>query len=813
MYKLKSNARSVIGRASAGSILFLALQTGAMELQSRVIVDDDFEQGLVKSETHTIYGEKTGYRLHAPHPGLQAFLAGVDPAGLSGIFLHEGEAASGSKSIRIQNAPEMNLGHLPALSWWLHNEDVILSGTVKISFDLLIPEEKGNNVTLLSRRFGGLNKFHDTGIHSINMALTPGKTRYFKKSVSTTPYRWTRYELTLPIGLEEAPTELIITDGVSEPQRIETTANTLHGIDWIGFLLEGKQDAYLLVDNIHIEVVDEKPKPPTGSALPEPEPDPGYWKAAPAELLDVFPPSTVEVSEDRKGKVDWTSSYYSSGSLWQEDLDERVVFHREMKNQQGENNSYQLRIGRGGQVYSLRGAFGESVPPSYRPGGPMSPWNDEVWQFVGVCQKYNNTLFSRGDIPDDVKERIEVTAFPRLHYFIHNSGAYMEGDLMGLDNLYCPLLAATQVEDDRAYRTVNWGLIPWNTPHRSPLLYYVQTHDLGDGIIELTWVVHNFSVRDDVIFDHLNAPWGGTRPTRLPHHYVSTPDGELMDRVEVHIDREMWENPVSVRETGGWNLSSAGESLDSPSLALVFGQDRHLESELEKMRKGEPYVQFSNSIYRDAGTAGNGTFIGQDWESAPENSHRNYDVAVIIPKFRLRPGETIWYRSYLVMNRKDRAIELSKSLVKHVDYGLLTFEAEETSRVPVYLKNEKVIEGDAGSSPAFKLFSKPVAGTRPLFLVEDATTGQEVITTDLTIFFNKEKLNWDLPEEHPDADYYNNAYAYRLQNHNSKWKRLLGYAYEEKPEGDDYVQLSDLLPPSAFNKPDTYNLDLWVKKN
>ena len=32
-----------------------------------------------------------------------------------------------------------------------------------------------------------------------------------------------------------------------------------------------------------------------------------------------------------------------------------------------EFNSYQIRIGKGGNLYSLRGAFGESVPPQFRP--------------------------------------------------------------------------------------------------------------------------------------------------------------------------------------------------------------------------------------------------------------------------------------------------------------------------------------------------------------------------------------------------------------------------------------------------------------
>ncbi len=46
---------------------------------------------------------------------------------------------------------------------------------------------------------------------------------------------------------------------------------------------------------------------------------------------------------------------------------------------------------------------------------------------------------------------------------------------------------------------------------------------------------------------------------------------------------------------------------------------------------------------------------------------------------------------------------------------------------------------------------------------------------------------------------------------NSKWKRLLGYGYVEKPTEESFEQLSALLDPSQFPKADTYHLDLWVK--
>jgi hypothetical protein len=775
----------------------------------RVLVRDDVEQGIVISETRNEFGEKTGYFLNGPAPRLRAHLAGVDPANRSGIFIDTNTAASGVQSIRIQKAVDMNLGHLPALSWWLYNDDVIKSGTLTIAFDVKIPAANGNELVISARRFEGPQAYHDTKKEYIDLRCRSSRVTFFGQPLERSLTNWTRLELTIPVGVSEGRAMLKVTNADAGEKVLEAAVTGMEpGIDWIGFLMPGSKDAEMFFDNMEIVVTDEIPLARTFDE--EVAADPNYWAASPAAVLDVFPPSTVEVPGE-KGKTVATTEYYPSGSTWQQDLNEQWVFHREIKHEQDANNSFALRVGKGGQIYSLRGPFGESVPPSWRPEGPSSPWNDEVWQFVGVCTKYNDTLLRRGTVSDEVKQRIEKTGFPRLHLFVHNSGGYMEGDLEGLENLYCPMLAATTPDDGRTYRTLNWGLIPWNTPHRSPLLYYVQTRDVGDGVIELTWVVHNFSVRDDMVFDHLNAPWGGTRVTSLPHHFVSTPEGRLMDRNEIHRIIDMWNKPVDVRATGGWNLSCANENPDSPSLALVFGKDRHLEAELEKMAKGQPHCQFAGSVYRDSSTLGKGDFRGQDWRDCPENAQRNYDVAVVIPKFRLAPGNTIWYRSFLVVNSKDRAIELAKSLADSVDYGLLTFDPATTPLVPVYIRDGRVTDGNASNTPAFELFSKPVPGTKPLFLVENIATGREVITTDMYIFFDKEKLDWNLPPEHPDADYYNNSYAYRLEKNNSTWKRLLGYGYVNQPDDPSFIQLSSILDATIFPSSDTYHLNLFAK--
>lgn len=115
---------------------------------------------------------------------------------------------------------------------------------------------------------------------------------------------------------------------------------------------------------------------------------------------------------------------------------------------------------------------------------------------------------------------------------------------------------------------------------------------------------------------------------------------------------------------------------------------------------------------------------------------RNYGVVEMIPKLRLTPGTSIWYRSFLVVHRKDRAAQLARSLVQHVDCGLASFDAETTPTVPVATQRGSVLSGESAENAdsAFQLFARPVPDTMPLFLIRHAKTGRQVITSDPYVF-------------------------------------------------------------------------------
>ena len=541
----------------------------------------------------------------------------------------------------------------------------------------------------------------------------------------------------------------------------------------------------------------------------------GVMAAVP--LLDVFPPSAAEAPAAERGETTITIDYAPSGSVWADGLDERQVFLAQLAHEKGKDDSFALRVGQGGQIYSLRGAFGESVPPSWRDSRrERSPWNDEVWQFVAVCGRYNgiDPLLRAGKVSDDVQARWKTLPY-KTSFFIHNSGAYIPGE-SAVQSLYCPLLAFEADAAARTVRTLNWGLVPQvRTIHRSPILYSCQTRDVGDGVVELTWVVHNFSPRNDVVFDFLNAPWGGTRLTSLPVHAISGPDGQPRPRAEM-FPADQSGAAIDVAKTGGWRVASASDADAAASLALVFGRDRHLEAERAKAARGEPHCQFAPSLLRDYLAHAPQLYekLWQDWRTRPENSFRNYDVIEFIPKLRLAPQTTIWYRVFLVVNRRDRAIELARSLVDKVDYGLLTFDPATVPLVPVHIRDGRVVDPAAAEGPpAFEVYAKPVPGSLPLFLLEDTATGREVVSTDPYRFVPQEPLDLGVPVDHPHHGYYAQVKGIALDRHTTKWKRLLGYGLRAKPDqdGDRFKPVSLAAGPELFPAADANHVDVWVR--
>jgi hypothetical protein len=128
------------------------------------------------------------------------------------------------------------------------------------------------------------------------------------------------------------------------------------------------------------------------------------------------------------------------------------------------------------------------------------------------------------------------------------------------------------------------------------------------------------------------------------------------------------------------------------------------------------------------------------------------------------------------------------------------------------VQDGRVIDPAAAAGlPSFQVYAKPVAGSLPLFLLEDTTTGREVVSTDPYRFVPREPLDLGVPPDHPHHGYYAGLEGISLDRHTSKWKRLLGYAPRSRPGEPGFAPLSTVAGPALFPPADAHHLDVWVR--
>lgn len=527
------------------------------------------------------------------------------------------------------------------------------------------------------------------------------------------------------------------------------------------------------------------------------------------QILDVFPASQREGESERHPTTTISSEWRPTNPVdqWDERLDESRVFLAELASTTN-GLPFQVRIGQGGQIYSLRIDGQQTVPPSWRPTDqPISPWNDEVWQFVAACKQLNglNAIQQLGPLPETTIQQIQECPFA-TSYFVHQSGTYATDKHDG-QHLYCPRLASDFDRQRGQVRMLHWGLVPQlRTLHRSPLLIYSQLQLVGEGVLEWTWVVHHFGEDPLVVFDHLNTPWGGTRVSCLPKRWIASQDGTPVKRNTL-LDQQ---NIVPMTRTGGWAMASQSEDPDSLALAWVFPQDQVSERSDSNTASVVDATAALKSRYRDwrqNEPAYKSTW--KDWNSRPENSFRNYDVAEVIPHASIEPGQTRYFRCYLVIGTRQYVAATASEVQARAQFGELRFSPSKTELTTVRLPDSR--QDSPEFWPSFQTYAKPVSGSRPLFLMEDTRTGRRLLSTDPYSLVPSQPVTILLPNQHPLRDYFRSAHGYRLDEHHCRWLGMVGYGLTSRPASNDWKRLSQILPNESFPPESKHHHDLWVR--
>ncbi len=469
--------------------------------------------------------------------------------------------------------------------------------------------------------------------------------------------------------------------------------------------------------------------------------------AARASAQDVrlapFPPSPLVTLGG-----DWSSStsttFAASGSTWWTRHPEHAVFHARMRHVQRGTagdvvpaRGFDVRIGRGGQLWSWRGAFGESIAPQFRsttaehPDPDYAPWVDEVWQIVAQNRLLNEP--------------------PDHRYFIHQAGVYLLDPVLA-GPFYSPTLAAGPGVPEFSYVVVSWSQhahVP--TTFRSGLVTYAQYRDAGGGVLEVSVVAYNAG--PDVL-DRWNVPWGGVRASSLPVHELAM--GGRLVTLSPSIPFGDDANRDVYERTDGYGLFRT--DTGGAALGLVFGTDRRAVLAAD---------QWGDAQYR-SGTAQSGT-------------ERDLRVATVIRPVTVDPGEALWARFYFVVGSRTAVLSVidAYALVANAEYGVLRIAPEDSALLGYDVDATGLVGPPVDPADArFALWALPVAGGVPVFRLGRAAGGEVLSGSPYAVSdppYDGRTTRWELL-----------GYAYEVGTEPAA------------PAGFDSVPIEDVLPAAGY---------------
>lgn len=502
-------------------------------------------------------------------------------------------------------------------------------------------------------------------------------------------------------------------------------------------------------------------------------------------LFSIFDQIPNQVAGDAAPGLTF-SRQFTPGTQWTApNLDPLNVYHATLNHSQSTGgNDWEMRIGKGGQIYSLRTAAGELIPPQEHEG---AEWIDEVFQAIAVNTELNNRDYM-------------VT-----RYFIHQSGTYWQKPGVGaLDpdylnhSWYSPMLTDYYNKEENAYYSLVWGQLS-HVPaiFKSGVLFYTKIKDMGGGVIELSYVIKNDG--EDKI-NWLNVPWGGVRQSSLPVQIMSKPDGsyEKHARYFGQVNTPAQPDDMGIYDfdqTGGWFAWTQGETTDSLGLALVFGTDKY---------------------YQQPGYEGEWRKAHFKW-GATKSTLRDYNVGSVIMPFTIEPGNAFYYKSYMILGTLGEIRDKAAVLKDAVEYGLFNCTEVGSPMVPLRItttNNRQELTFCSDTSASLYTYAYPVKNALPLYVMKNTATG------DTFISFDPYQRTSSIPFTNPcvpgDKFYelYQNRVQYRPYDGNTEYHRFLGYALPANQVSPvlSYDYLSGLVTDTIYYPtPSQAHKDIMVR--
>jgi hypothetical protein len=482
---------------------------------------------------------------------------------------------------------------------------------------------------------------------------------------------------------------------------------------------------------------------------------PAFAQEGPVAMFDLFPMSSAPTRLSKPSEFVVSKQYSPRQhfpSRWIEGVEERLVFHAYLMHQSTGERSWELRIGRGGQIYSLVSSFGEAMPPQRL----MSPFNDETWQMV---------LFSDETVDYDL-EKGPGSIRDEVNSFVHQSGLYVGRKQQHTPDkpFYCPLLASRWDQEARTYTMINWGLCPTISVNRSDVIFVVQLRDMGGGVIELNHLCYNFGT---FTYQACATMWGGVRTSVFPELVLSNPDGTYRFHTPFNLQaRDAYTNVI---DSGGW--AAATQNASNPfsyALGVIFGRDPYWIEQRKLKHTGQMHWQRSATVYGAGDSRG---------------GERDYTVINMDNRVNIAPGECFFRRTYMAIGTLQEVAEAGKELEPFTDLHPVEFKEDETPLLPLYIKRDDkataqptLEEPEPGAQPVCQLYSKPVRHSKPVFLLQDGGSGEYILTTDPALQCRKLQFVNPYPADHSKHATLENRHQYLTHQTRTKSWQLLGYA-------------------------------------
>lgn len=481
------------------------------------------------------------------------------------------------------------------------------------------------------------------------------------------------------------------------------------------------------------------------------------------KLCDVFTPSSVIKSNQGSFTID--TNYIPSGSLWELDWDESVVFNKTLtyQNPNNPNQSFNLRLGKGGQIFSFsNNGFGEVIPPQWRPSfdengtntvdpgkstpikshhGNWAPWVDEVWHLVASDQRdevYENgalkiktkNMHQAGSYMNNFFHRVsDLTDIPFYSPSVQQIIDTIEGSITGI--------YWTQSENPSyVYDEFSDCDVCHSEAFKPSLLMYSKITNLGEGVIQFDFILYNWSRTRGV--DYWNVPFMGIRNSSLPYAFASnsTTDEKSYRQLNTLPGHPEPSNPNAYlppfangeiikasgrnAESSGWFAFSKNSDGNGPSLALVTAKS-----------SSSPTNGYGDLRY---GTAMNNPIRDVTILTRRASGGAKDPITGLKP-WGIVAGESIKGRYFIVVDSSiDNIVEQieSRNLISNASIEKVVIDNLPTNNISYNFTNNgnniyKAFKTDV-SNAYITLNSMPFNGSYPVFLI--STNSESIITSN-----------------------------------------------------------------------------------